>query len=315
MYYAIFDRVLRSSRHLPELPVCSSSDQVISIGFSEPVDFAEDISWDHKWFDKSQNVSGCCKKMENGSFLVFIPGVAQFQIDPVEEVVQIAPSVNASDASVRHALLDRIVPMLLGQLGNQILHASAVVLKSGDAIAFVGDSGEGKSTLAGSLVAAGASLITDDCLMIKVCGKEVKIIPSYKGLRLRDDSARRVFGTSGVPDSVSDQSDKKRLRLILSENEPIEWHALSSLYLLSYSTSRVTVHPATQAGSLAALVKQHFFLDVKDKKQILSQFQHIRNLVESGLPVSELSYPRSYDLLPRVRQRVYESLNLIVEEN
>jgi hypothetical protein len=53
--------------------------------------------------------------------------------------------------------------LILHQRGRLVLHASAVALPSG-AVAFVGWKGAGKSTMAGSLVARGHSIIADDAL-------------------------------------------------------------------------------------------------------------------------------------------------------
>jgi hypothetical protein len=54
---------------------------------------------------------------------------------------------------------------LLGLRGHTVLHASAVSI-GGEAVAFVGQSGRGKSTLAALLCLDGAELVTDDVLVV-----------------------------------------------------------------------------------------------------------------------------------------------------
>lgn len=315
MFYAIFDRVLKSDVPLPELSAVTSCTEFISIDFTrkELIVRDNDIDWDHEWLDNHINVSGRCKKLEDGTFLVSIPAVAQFQIDCASETIRVGSLRSASDASVRHALLDRVIPMMLGQQGYQILHASAVRLKNGKVVAFVGDSGQGKSTLAASLASVGAQLLTDDCLMVRIESGEVKVIPSYKGLRLKDDSAYALLGEAGIPGSVSETTDKKRLGALGRNNSLNKRFVLDQVYLLSEPALEVNVCQATQASSLTVLVKQQFFLDVKNKNQIRQQFDHVRQLIDSGLAVCWLSYPRIYSWLPKVHDALMVSLHADTE--
>lgn len=59
-----------------------------------------------------------------------------------------------------------ITAFLLAQSGRFVLHASAVEL-GGTSVAFVGASGQGKTTMATILCAAGGRLITDDVLRVE----------------------------------------------------------------------------------------------------------------------------------------------------
>jgi hypothetical protein len=68
----------------------------------------------------------------------------------------------------RHHLLPVIIPgaiaaFLMNMAGQFVLHGSAVDI-DGRALAFVGQSGQGKSTMAALFCAAGAALVTDDVL-------------------------------------------------------------------------------------------------------------------------------------------------------
>ena len=303
--------MLRSSELLPELPVSPPCEDFIDIDYVDCSDLKslDRMGWDHQWRDSGLNVSGYCKKLEEGFFSVAIPGVACFQINCKLQSIEVTPGINVSSSSVRHALLDRIIPMMVGQIGVQVIHASAVMLANGAVVAFVGDSGQGKSTLAASLVTSGATLLTDDCLLVEASPNSVSVVPSYKGLRLNDDSAQRIFGFKGVAGSVAHYSDKKRLALFSNGDDQAGRYKLDHLFLLAQSAETVNICSVTDAGGLAMLVKQQFFLDVKDKAQVSRQFRHIRSLLASGLPISRLSYPRSYDYLPQVENKLLAYLN------
>jgi hypothetical protein len=67
--------------------------------------------------------------------------------------------------------------------GHTVLHASAVAI-DGTALAFVGQSGRGKSTLATVLCLEGAELVTDDVLTVSA-GLPVTCLGGASELRLR----------------------------------------------------------------------------------------------------------------------------------
>jgi hypothetical protein len=70
-------------------------------------------------------------------------------------------------------VLAQVLPLAAVLRGTDVLHASAVALH-GCAVAFLGSSGAGKTTLASRIVARGARLVTDDVLAIDVAGATVR---------------------------------------------------------------------------------------------------------------------------------------------
>jgi len=69
-------------------------------------------------------------------------------------------------------VLAQVLPLAAVLRGMDVLHASAVAL-NGRAVAFLGSSGVGKTTLASRLVARGARLVTDDVLAVDLAGSAV----------------------------------------------------------------------------------------------------------------------------------------------
>ncbi len=78
-----------------------------------------------------------------------------------------------------------VVSYLLSAGGRLVLHASAVEV-DGEALAFVGHSGQGKTTVATLLCADGYALVTDDVLPLDVRGGEVTCVPGGTELRVRE---------------------------------------------------------------------------------------------------------------------------------
>jgi hypothetical protein len=97
-------------------------------------------------------------------------------------------------------VLAQVLPLAAVLRGFEVLHASAVAV-AGRAVAFLGGSGAGKTTLATRLAAHGAPLVTDDVLAIEPAGGGVR---AHRGatiaridpreLRSLSPAHRRVLG-------------------------------------------------------------------------------------------------------------------------
>lgn len=89
--------------------------------------------------------------------------------------------------------------------GQLVLHASAVRAR-GRGLAFVGNSGMGKSTMATLMCAGGASLLTDDVAPIDLRGGGALLSPGGAESRLRPAAApiMEMFGSSSVRRTTSD---------------------------------------------------------------------------------------------------------------
>ncbi len=125
-------------------------------------------------------------------------------------------------SATAHALpgKDAILPLLLiGSVpawwlslgGEAILHASAVAVGD-EAVAFIGASGMGKSTLATLLCSAGASLITDDVLRLRPEGESFHCHWGTGELRLRPNAASLA---GKFPPSKTSRSADGRATLLL----------------------------------------------------------------------------------------------------
>jgi len=115
-------------------------------------------------------------------------GVANFEISPGLDRVIVHPCPDGRTDVIPIVLAGSVLAFVLGASGRLVLHASAVDV-AGEAIAFVGHSGAGKSTVASLLCAAGARLVTDDVLPIELArepsGPVPFAVPTPYELRLR----------------------------------------------------------------------------------------------------------------------------------
>lgn len=129
-------------------------------------------------------------RRRDGSYLLRFRGLCDFEIDAKLQNVAVrrVEQDNQWDVSAAEGaelLLAGAIPsFVLAMLGHVVLHASAVAWE-GRAVAFVGQSGQGKSTMAALLCGAGASLITDDALRLDRNESAYLCRLGAGGLRLR----------------------------------------------------------------------------------------------------------------------------------
>lgn len=81
-----------------------------------------------------------------------------------------------------------VLALLLLLAGEAVLHASGVSI-GGQAVAFIGGSGVGKSTLAALCCAAGAELVSDDLLRLVPEGHDFRCLGGRGEVRLRPEAA------------------------------------------------------------------------------------------------------------------------------
>ena len=109
-------------------------------------------------------------------------------------------------------LLGPVLGFALRLRGVLALHASAVLI-DGRAVALVGPSGAGKSTTAAAFAAAGVPVLCDDVLAVRLVGDRVMAYPSYRLLRLWDESERLLFGTVKQLPLLTPRWEKRALPL------------------------------------------------------------------------------------------------------
>lgn len=107
-----------------------------------------------------------------------------------------APAVEAG--LLRLYLIGLVMGILLYQRGRLVLHAGAVLIE-GEAVAFVGRSGQGKSSLVAALHRQGCPVIADDVLPVNLAGDRPLVSAGYPHLKLDDVIANLLQYPRGQP--------------------------------------------------------------------------------------------------------------------
>ncbi|NER85251.1 MAG: hypothetical protein F6K42_38275 [Leptolyngbya sp. SIO1D8] len=123
-------------------------------------------------------------------FLGTMPESGKFLIQNGNEII-IDPAPQAPGSMLRSTVLGPAMAVILRQRGFLVLHASAVVIQD-RAIAFMGGSGWGKSTLANAFHRKGYELLTDDVLAINVAADGPLVHPAFPQMRLWSEAAEAL---------------------------------------------------------------------------------------------------------------------------
>jgi hypothetical protein len=93
-------------------------------------------------------------------------GVGRFRVTDGRAIVA-DPAPGADRREILSLILGPFIAIIMHQRGRLVLHASAVEIDGG-VIAFIADSGVGKSTTAAAFMAAGYPVVSDDLLPVSL---------------------------------------------------------------------------------------------------------------------------------------------------
>jgi hypothetical protein len=204
-------------------------------------------------------------------------------------------------AVAEHFLLNQVLPMFLAQHGRLILHAAAVRV-AGACLAFAGETGIGKSTLAAAFAAAGAEVLTDDGVVIGTEQTPMSAAATYRNLRLLPDSLAHFAGAGTALPAGSTVMAKREVALPGQRPRAGRFWPLAALYFLQHSTGSsadVLVQGLTPREACMRLLGQSFQLDVTDGRAVARVFAKVARLADA-VPCFTLSYPRCFERLPEV---------------
>jgi hypothetical protein len=128
---------------------------------------------------------------DTGKLLFYIPGIGRFLIENGCKITYQKEVDLADSESLRLFLLGSCMGALLQQRGLIVLHGNAVSEDGKGCQIFIGDSGAGKSTMAGWYFKHGALILADDVVALyfdDTTGMPM-VIPSFPQIKLWQKSA------------------------------------------------------------------------------------------------------------------------------
>jgi hypothetical protein len=214
-----------------------------------------------------------------------------------------------NEAMLAYLLVDALSFSMV-RLGWEPLHATAVATDDG-VVGFLGNSGDGKSTLAALLLQQRCKLVTDDMLVL-VRDRETWLAqPGPPRLKLYRDMADHILGVA--PGRIAMNPDTTKLIVLLDTDDcTAEPHPLRALYVLRSvgedrsSALRIEqLSPAAAFPRVLAHTAGHYPSEIA---RLQRQFEFTTTLVRE-IPVKTLSYPREKAEMARLRDAVLADLS------
>jgi hypothetical protein len=238
-------------------------------------------------------------------YLLRFPDLADFEVSADGKEVVAWPANDDDDATVEHLYINQMVPLALSRQGRPTFHASVVTVPGG-VIAFLGQSGMGKSTLAASFALNGASFLSDVALLVEETESGCLVQPSHPSIRLWEDSVEQLVDASSSTSIPISYSTKARLLAGDALTYSAEPQRLLAAYVLeSNDVSQVSIRTLAGVDRHMAWVQNSFLLDIEDA-DLLKQHFDWTHRIASAIPTFALDYPRDYGILPEVRNAVQQ---------
>jgi hypothetical protein len=314
-WYRIYGIRLRSQIQLsfPESESCRDSD--VDLLRASPRFFQEAT----RDTDVKLSPTGWYKyaQMDTGQSYLRWDGLFEFLVDFDGRRVWCGWLGATSLESLQVYLLGHALSFAFVKQGLEPIHATSVVV-DGHAIAFLGNSGFGKSSLAAAFLAAGHRLLTDDLLMLRQAQSGYTAQPGPPRIKLFPKMARRFLASaaSGLP--MNDETEK--LVLPLSEHQCHDQSApLRAIYVLAaprevYRKQRIRVTPLSPRETFVELVRNTFNYLVTDSERL--QRQHSESAqVAMRVPARRISHPRVLAMIPALSDAILADLAAVIVSN
>jgi hypothetical protein len=254
----------------------------------------------HTWKDPGGSICAAFYRTPGGLKIHF-PNFADFDISSDNSLINCSLYPGTSNATIEHLYVNQILPLFLSQLGKYVFHGSAIETAEG-ALAFLGRSGLGKSTLAASFAARGQRFLTDDALVLEPTDDGYLVQPGHPSLRLWDDTHMTTLKSEVSTARPVDYPPKTRIGPGPSLPHCDRERPLQSAYFLGpreVASERICFERLTPAEALIDWTRNSFLLDIEDRALVGAHFDKIAVLANS-VPCFRFYYPRRYEAMQRV---------------
>jgi hypothetical protein len=284
LHYLFSDLILSIDSPLPELRRAHEGVPEVRITWSSSPQ--EDRPTFAAWTTPSGGQWLTFADVPEGFLLTFAEHT-QFFVSRDASRVDVRPAKDTPPETTRHLLLNQVLPLVLSRRGRLVLHASAIS-RDGRVAAFIGRSGAGKSTMAAACAAAGAAVVTDDCLVLRQHGGTWVAVPCDAGVRLWPDALNLLGWPAALGTGMAHFTDKRRVGAgyasMAFERETLP---LVRIFQLSRPDGVPATGPVRGRAAVIALASELFRLDVRDARESRWQFDAISALA-ADLPIEAL---------------------------
>lgn len=216
----------------------------------------------------------------------------------------VSTSSGADATEVTHILESYVFPRIAAYDGRLVLHGSTVV-QNDVALIFVGQTGQGKTTLMSSFRTMQDIRMGDDSLLCSFPPEGPVITAINRSFRLRPDSIDALT----VPDaSTTTGEGRSKRRFEIESGSTVETpDRIGALFSLTPDTGSDEII-ISQLGAVDAcmeVIGNSFAVDPKAAGPAKKRMDAAAKLVAT-VPCFSLSYPRTYARLPDVQRAILD---------
>lgn len=207
---------------------------------------------------------------EGHNYLLDLPGVGAYRVTSDGLLVTCVPEPGIAEWLWQRALVNQVLPLAATVRGFEVFHAGAVGL-NGRAIAMVGHSGAGKSSITLNLLLQGASFLTDDALAVERDGEGILAHPGAAVSNFPRNE-REQMDTGDVErlgEIVGGAEAAKALLAVQRWDGPLPLAALYFLHRGSPGTE-TSFKPLVEAGA-STLLGSAYVLSVRSPERLANQ--------------------------------------------
>lgn len=247
-----------------------------------------------------------------GGYILSFPGLCSFRIESHARRIDCALESDIPTSVVAHMILDHALPRLLSLLpGFVVFHASGIQVGN-EVFAVLGQSGQGKSTLASWFGQQGYPLLTDDCLVVRWDEGAGQWLaqPSYHSVRLWPDSVEAL----GIPQEnlreFAGYSAKRRTGREVDFRFASSGLPLAACFVLGNEPAHAgspKLHPLSVNEAFRALAGAVFRIDPENSAVNRREFDVLTRLIGT-VRFWSLHYEREYRWLPSVQQTILNAI-------
>jgi hypothetical protein len=303
--YRIFGLALASDVPLPELPRAAAARPALRVRARRIGPSRRRWTWTEENRAAGGGAVWLAIGCDQGDWLLRFPRLADFEITDGGTTISARARAGVPPRTLRHLLIDVVVPMALSARGHLLVHASGIDGPAGAAL-FVGRTGAGKSTLAASFDGAFRPF-SDDAVRVVVGKAQVQAIAAYAGARLWPD-ALSVIARGRRTQAVAHYTTKRRVRATPAPARV----RVGAVYVLRPAArgARVAVTPLSRRGAVVALLSHVYCLDARDAATARRQLDAATALT-AAMPVFALTVPRDLGRLGELRRAVVQHLDAV----
>jgi len=307
--YEIFGKKILSNILLPELRRSSKrsdiSSDLIRLSVCESLANLSQLQWSPFWTLLNGEAWMLISRTADCYYLKF-PDLMICKVELDSFSIFCIRLNNTPDSTLRHLILDQVIPLVLSKQGSLILHMA--VVKIGDiGVGFLGESGQGKSTLTAEFSQNGYEVISDDSVLVELASGTYCAVSNYPGIRLWDDSCEGVFqGSASGATPMAHYTLKKRIKPASNVSNTVRV-PLEVLFVLENelndSPAEVAILDMNFQEKLRILLESKFRLETSNSVDLSLEFETLTNLA-NVVQCRKIHYQRNYSTIGSVRTAI-----------